>query len=307
MQYSVYSSPEELVKACNTKPDLKGVGYDASYEWKNITDGEEFYGGSTAHMTKEFYKEHSYEAKLTANIEDQFDTEKFYKKRFKFQTRQTVGCRVDIPRLLNNDPRYWFSVKKIVAENRAVRVFAPMGGLGDVTESELRVCGATTCAVVEALEANNIAVELWASCCSHSVFRVGISYNGVKDGTENDICQLIKLKDSSQYSDLGMINFVTGHHGFYRNFVFKDRILTALKLDNANVDISFLGMGSSYNFPKEYIPQDEDHDASKDIVIPRIYELSRAKKWAEEKLPKIINNINNQGVLNESEAETELE
>jgi hypothetical protein len=35
--------------------------------------------------------------------------------------------------------------------------------------------------------------------------------------------------------------------------------------------------------------------------------LDKAKKWAEVELPMIINNINNQGVLNESEAETELE
>lgn len=292
MQYSVYSSPEELVKACNTEPDLQHTLF-AQSDWNEITEGEEFYGGSTKHMIKEFYKEHSYEAKLTANIESQFDTEKFYKKKFRFQTRQTVGCRVDIPRLLNNDPRYWFSVKKIVTENRAVRVFAPMGGLGEVSENQMRVCGATTCAVVEALEANNIAVELWASCCSSGVFNIESNYHGVRDGTQEHICQLIKLKDSSQYSDLGMINFVTGHHGFYRNFVFKDRILTAHKLLGSG--IKYRGVGSSYNFPRDYIPEDEDHDSSKDIVIPRIYNLDDAKKWAEEKLPIIIDNIN-QGV-----------
>jgi len=295
MNYSVYASVNDAVAAIQKKPDFKGFA-DAhpkcrwnmsigEREWEQITNGDSFFGGGTKKVVEAFMGEHSYEAKLTSSIESQFETEEFYKKRFKFHNRQIVGSRVDIPRYLNGDQRYWFAIKKIRMPNKAIRVFAPMGGLCNVSARQMQVCGALTCAVVEALETQSISVELWASCCCSRVFDwLNDASKEQRDALKADedwrnICNLIKLKDSSQYCDYGMINYVTGNSGFYRNVIFKDRILTGMR--GTSRGLYYCSSGSSYNFERSLIPPDEDYDPKNDIIIPRIYELDEAKNWLE--------------------------
>lgn len=295
MNYSVYASVNDAVAAIQKKPDFEGFAKDrpdcrhnmdtGEEEWDEITFGDSFYGGGTEKVVNDFMGEHSYEAKLTSSIESQMETETFYKKRFRFHNRQIVGSRVDIPRYLNGDQRYWFAIKKIKMPNKAIRVFAPMGGQYSVSARQMQVCGALTCAVVEALETQGISVELWASCCCSGVFRAlddvdGEELNALKaDPDWQCICHLIKLKDSSQYCDYGMINYVTGNSGFYRNVIFKDRILTGMR--GTSRGLCFSSCGASYNFGRSLIPPDEDYDPKNDIVIPRIYELNEAKHWLE--------------------------
>lgn len=296
MNYSVYASVNDAVVAIQNKPDFEGFVKDhpecyniimnnCEHTWNVITYGDSFYGGGTEKVVKDFMGEHSYEAKLTASIESQLETETFYKKRFRFHNRQIVGNRVDIPRYLNGDQRYWFAIKKIKLPNKAIRVFAPMGGLWNISERQMQVCGAVTCAVVEALETQGISVELWASCCCRGVFgnRNDATAEELKtlraDPDWKNICHLIKLKDSSQYCDYGMINYVTGNSGFYRNVIFKDRILTGMR--GMSRGLCYISSGASCDFERSLIPPDEDYDPKNDIIIPRIYELDKAKSWLE--------------------------
>ena len=307
MYYSVFASVQDAVNQAHNTPNWGQLNRQYPNndweidqmrdEWQSIVLGGSFHGGGLKAVTKKFEGDHSYEAAITANIESQFESDNFYKKKFRFHNRQIQGQRVDIPRYLNNDPRYWFSVKKIPMPNRAVRVFAPMGGLCNVSSRQMQVCGALTCAICEALEANGIAVELWASCCCHNVFstRVGATKEQLdairSDSDWTDICHLIKLKDSSQYCDYGMINYVTGDSGFYRQIVFLDRVYAGAKRFASGV--RYAGCGSSYSFEKKLIPPDEDHDAETDIVVPRIYDIDDAKAWLETNLNKAVCNVNN--------------
>ena len=304
MQYSVWADVAKLVEQAKHPPDWNHLAevtgdreYRAKCEWNEITNGNSFYGGGTNEVIKKYLGPHEYEAKVIANVESQLQNENFFRKRFVFKNRQVQGQRVDIPRYLNGDQRYWFSVKKVPMPNRAVRLFAPMGGLCNVSKSQMAVCGALTCAVCEALETNGINVELWASCCCHGVASIrGNAPDELKRFASSqknytNICQLVKIKDSSQYCDYGMINYITGDSGFYRNIIFKDRICAFMNTTEST-GLYYSNCGSSYNFSRECIPQDEDYNSEADIVIPRIYDIDEAKLWMENNLDKAIANVN---------------
>lgn len=310
MNYQIYTSVKDAVEAVrdfdaiNFK-DQSLKHYSLSYslehakdEWEQFSkSGDRFYGGTTENVIKKYEGDHSYEAKIISSISEQLESEDFFKKKFKFHTRQIVGCRVDIPRYLNNDPRYWFSIKKRNTPEKAVRVYAPMGGLSWVTAKEMRVCGALTCSIVEALEAIGINVELWASCRVNDVFSISSNLskeqeNAVRsDSDYSSLCHLIKIKDSSEYCDLGLINYVTGDNGFYRNIIFKNRILEGCRLCASGAGLMYSGCGGSSNFTRDLIPSDEEYDTEKDIVVPRIYDMDEAKKWIESKMMGFVSNI----------------
>lgn len=284
MTYSVYPSVAALVEAVkvSSPPEPKGWRSKAyRTEWDRMSRGTSF-NGKTKQVISEVFSPHPYEASLVSSIEAEILSDDFLKKKFSFCNRQTVGQRVDIPRYLNGDQRCWFATKRQKRIQKAVRVFAPMGGWCDITKEQMAVCGALSCAVCEMLESNGIAVELWASCCSENVF--GPERNEYPEEEKwMDICQLIKVKDSNEYMDYGFINFVTGNHHFYRNLVFKDRILAGIAAYNSGGHKMFDGVGGSYNMSKELIPPDEDHDANLDIVVPRIYKIEEAKQYLQER------------------------
>jgi hypothetical protein len=163
-----------------------------------------------------------------------------------------------------------------------------------VSSEEMAVCGALSCAIVEMLEANGINAELWASCCVQGVFANMSTNPNPIDPTWDHLCQLVKLKDSCDYCDYGMVNYVCGNSQFYRNIVFKDRISHGISLMHSG--LRFYEIGGSYNFSREYIPEDEDHDSDLDIVVPRIYNIERAREyiqnefcWNNSKIGKILN------------------
>ena len=277
MTYSIWESPTKLVETIKNFDRSKIVkGKD---EWDEITNSTcSFHGKKgTKGVIEEFYGEHSYEAKLTYDIEQEIIPCEMYKKRFSYVNRQTVGQRVDIPRYLSGDTRYWSTVKKKRLKVPAVRVYAPMGGRGYVSKEEMTVCGATSCAIVEILESSGFNVELWAACCVEDVYMA--DYN-TGEKLHTHLCQLIKLKNCGDYTDYGMINYITGNSHFYRNIIFKDRIISAL----GRKDIHYCGVGGSYNFSKDAIPKEEEIDFDLDIVVPRCYSIEQAQTFINKKL-----------------------
>lgn len=302
MQYSVYSSPQAAFDAVRNIPnweELVGRYEECERQIDNMRLQWDSYntkwnGGTFEEVEAKFNGDHGYEATLLAHVEESLKSAEFFKKRFHFQNRLTCGQRVDIARYLAGDSRCWSSVRRRAVKNFAVRVFAPMGGLSNVTPKMMRVCGALTCAVCEALEQNGIGVEVWATCeCSRNfIMRTDVRYEEFAlkgDASWTDICHMVKVKDSSQYTDYGMVSYVTGDNGFYRNVIFKDRILMGCKLlDQGAV---FGQVGASRNFDEKNIPPDEDFDSSTDIVLPRIYDMDEAKYWLEHKFAKSFNKI----------------
>lgn len=312
MQYSVYPNVRALVDNALNEPDwnkLENQTYEnvtrrsleyyiqhAKQEWKEYTESRSSFSGKkgTKGVVEEYEGPHDYEARIISNIESSILSDDFFKKRFSFVNRQTLGQRVDIPRYLNGDQRCWFAVKRKKKPNRAVRVFAPIGGQCMVSSEEMAVCGALSCAIVEMLEANGINAELWASCCVRGVFANMSTMPEPKDPTWDNLCQLVKLKDSCDYCDYGMVNYVCGNSQFYRNIVFKDRISHGISLMHSG--LSFYEVGGSYNFSRIYIPEDEDHDADMDIVVPRIYNIDGVREYIQNefcgnnsKIGKILN------------------
>ena len=312
MQYSVYPNVRALVDNALNEPDwnkFKNQTYEnvtersleyaiqhAKQEWNEYTESRSSFSGKrgTKGVVKEYEGPHDYEARIISNIESSILSDDFFKKRFSFVNRQTLGQRVDIPRYLNGDQRCWFAVKRKKKPNRAVRVFAPIGGQCMVSSEEMAVCGALSCAIVEMLEANGINAELWASCCVQGVFANMSTNPDPIDPTWDHLCQLVKLKDSCDYCDYGMVNYVCGNSQFYRNIVFKDRISHGISLMQSG--LRFDEIGGSYNFGREYIPEDEDHDSDLDVVVPRIYNIDRAREYIQNefcgnnsKIGKILN------------------
>jgi hypothetical protein len=299
MTFSIHSSPHSIVERVEkANPDFKQ--YNEKTKRSNIIEGlwwqasqkSMFHGPEgTEGVIRDFRGSHEKSASLMASITKEIQTNNFVKDKFKFRNRLTVGSRVDISRYLSGDSRCWNSVRKTRSKAMTVRVFAPMGGLGNITRKELQTCGALSVSVTEAIESMGINVELWASCICGDILRVYENKGQSQEENKDAICTLIKIKDSEQYCDYGMIEYITGDSYFYMNIIFKDRYLSAMT--RADDGLFLCGDGWSYNFKKEALQDDEDFISDFDIVVPRIYNIEAAKKWLEKDfLNDVESNIN---------------
>lgn len=294
MNYLIHNSVEQMLVEAENSPDWEAArkkypnksGYINHYmkgSWDSWTKGTAF-NGETGKVIEECRGGHEYEARIMSDKSHSMMSDDFMKKRFVFRNKQLVGQRVDIPRYLSGDQRCWFATKKIKKIAQAVRVYAPIGGSGNVSKEEMEVCGALTCSVVEKLESEGINVELWAAYSIINFFYQRINTND-DDGMK--VCGLIKIKDSSEYSDLGMISYVTGNDHFYRNIVFKSRVKFAYDVFmQTGIQSNCSGSYSSSNFLKEYILPDGEYTKENTIVIPRIYHIDSAIQWFKDKFDK---------------------
>ena len=294
MNYLIHNSVEQMLVEAENAPDWEAarkkypnrsryINHDMKGSWDSWTKGTDF-SGETGKVIDECRGEHEYEARIMSDKSHSMMSDDFMKKRFTFRDKQLVGQRVDIPRYLSGDQRCWFATKKIKRIAQAVRVYAPIGGLGNVSKEEMEVCGALTCSVVEKLESEGINVELWAAYRIRDFFLQRI--NPVDDDGRS-VCGLIKIKDSSEYSDLGMISYVTGNDHFYRNIVFKSRVKFAYDVFmQTGIQSKCRGNYISSNFLEEYILPDGEYTKENTIVIPRIYKMNEAIQWLNNKFYK---------------------
>lgn len=294
MNYLIHNSVEQMLVEAENAPDWEAarkkypnkswyINIDMENNWDSWTKGTAF-TGNTNKVISECRGEHEYEARIMSDISSDMMSDYFMKKRFTFRNKMLVGQRVDIPRYLSGDQRCWFATKKIKKIAQAVRVYAPIGGVGNVSEKEMQVCGALTCSVVEKLESNGINVELWAAYSIRDFFNERVNPND-DDGCK--VCGLIKIKDSSEYSDLGMISYITGNDKFYRNIVFKSRVKFAYDVFmQTGIESKCDGRYHSSNFLEEHILPDGEYTKENTIVIPRIYNMDVAKQWLNNKFDK---------------------
>ena len=294
MNYLIHNSVEQMLVEAENSPDWEAAikkypnesGYINHYMkeyWDSLTKGTAF-NGKTSKVIKECRGEHEYEARIISDKSHSMMSDDFMKKIFVFINKQLVGQRVDIPRYLSGDQRCWFATKKIKKIVRAVRVYAPIGGLLNVSKENMQVCGALTCSVIEKLESEGINVELWAAYSIGDLFNERVNPND-SDGCK--LCGLIKIKDSSEYSDFGMISYVTGDNHFYRNIVFKSRVKFVYDVFmKTGIKSECKGGYHSSNFLEEYILPDGEYTKENTIVIPRIYHMDSAIQWFNNKFNK---------------------
>lgn len=294
MNYLIHNSVEQMLVEAENAPDWEAarkkypneswyIDRIMKYSWDSWTKGTAL-TGKTSKVIKECRGEHEYEARIMSDTSIDMMSDDFMKKRFTFRNKQLVGQRVDIPRYLSGDQRCWFATKKIKRIAQAVRVYAPIGGLRTVSEKEMQVCGALTCSVVEKLESNGINVELWAAYSIRDLFHKRVN---PLDDDGCKICGLIKIKDSSEYSDLGMISYVTGNNYFYRNIVIKSRVKFAYDVFmQTGIRSNCNGRYHSSDFLEEYILPDGEYTKENTIVIPRIYHMDSAIQWFNNKFDK---------------------
>ena len=294
MNYLIHNSVEKMLVEAENAPDWEAarkkypneseyIDYEMKYIWDLFTNGTVRHG-KTRDVIKEYHGEHEYEARIMSDKSHSMMSDDFMKKRFTFRNKMLVGQRVDIPRYLSGDQRCWFATKKIKKIAQAVRVYAPIGGKGNVSKEEMQVCGALTCSVVEKLESEGINVELWAAYLLTDFFHQRVNKN---DDDGINVCGLIKIKDSSEYSDLGMISYVIGNNHFYRNIVFKSRVKFAYDVFmQTGIKSNCGGNYYSSNFLEEYILPDGEYTKKNTIVIPRIYNIYVAKQWFNNKFYK---------------------
>ena len=294
MNYLIHNSVEQMLVEAENAPDWEAarnkypnestyINHIMKYSWDSWTKGTAF-TGKTSKVIEEYRGEHEYESRIMSDISSDIMSDDFMEKRFTFRNKQLVGQRVDIPRYLSGDQRCWFATKKIKKIAQAVRVYAPIGGAGRVSKKEMQVCGALTCSVVEKLESEGINVELWAAYSIEDFFYKRVNPND-DDGCK--VCGLIKIKDSSEYSDLGMISYVTGNDKFYRNIVFKSRVKFAYDVFmQTGIESSCGGDYHSSNFLEEYILPDGEYTKENTIVIPRLYRMDSAIQWFNNKFDK---------------------
>ena len=296
MNYLIHNSVEQMLVEAENAPDWEAarkkypnesVYIDSTMKrsWDSWTKGTAF-TGKTGEVIEECRGEHKYEARIMSDISRDMISDDFMKKRFTFRNKQLVGQRVDIPRYLSGDQRCWFATKKIKKIAQAVRVYAPIGGSYNISKKEMQVCGALTCSVVEKLESEGINVELWAAYHIRDFFY----YNKPARIHDNDwmkVCGLVKIKDCNEYSDLGMIAYVTGNNYFYRNIVFKSRVKFAYDMFMqtgimSKCDASY----HSSDFLKEYILPDGEYTKENTIIVPRLYHMDSAIQWFNNKFNK---------------------
>ena len=294
MNYLIHNSVEQMLVEAENAPDWEAarekypnksiyINNNMKRKWDSWTKGTAF-NGETGKVIDECRAEHEYEARIMSDKSHSMMSDDFMKKRFTFRNKMLVGQRVDIPRYLSGDQRCWFATKRMKKIAQAVRVYAPIGGLVNVSKEEMQVCGALTCSVVEKLESEGINVELWAAYFLPDFFHQRVNTND-DDGIK--VCGLIKIKDSSEYSDLGMISYVTGNDHFYRNIVFKSRVKFAYDVFmQTGIKSNCGGNYHSYNFLEEYILPDGEYTKENTIVIPRIYNMNEAIQWFNNKFDK---------------------
>ncbi len=245
---------------------LKDADFKLSNNLHHYTStlGESRFHGNEAALYKK-YKEHDVkkEAGIINGIMDEINCAEFVEHAWEYKQRLEEGDSIDVNRYLDGHEKFWCGVRRCYRNKQVVRVYIGLGGNCNRKAQELAICGAVGVTVVEVLEAMGIGVELWGGC-----FSTGLFLNGDNGGT------LVKLKDSNEFSDLGMVNYICGNAHIFRNYFFRSWALLGER-DGLGTDY-WLGRCRSFNATD--IGLDESEQASA-IIVPQFYDVSAAKTW----------------------------
>lgn len=274
MYSKFFNSIAEFIDYADERP--KEFKFDHNKEkWQTLEDSRDGFHGSWSNVKKRFHNHDvNKEASLTAGIMSEINCADFTEARWEFKQRMEEGDIIDIGRYLDGQEKFWCGVRRCIATKRVVRVYMGFGGSCGRDADELAVCGAAAVTLTEILESLGIGVELWGVASSTGLL---VNPNGPDDHGQ----VVIKLKDSDEFSDLGMINFICGNDAVFRNGVFRSWVKLGEE-EGRRLD-SCLGYSREPKLDEIGLCDEEKQCA---LVMPKMYSVSEARSW----LIDLINN-----------------
>ena len=271
MYSKFFNSVEEFFEYADERPkEFKFERHQHKWEKMERADEDDF--NCDWKKCKKKFRSHdmTHEASLAAGIMSEINCADFTEARWEFKQRMEEGDTIDIGRYLDGQEKFWCGVKRCIGTKRVVRVYVGVGGNCSRSPEELAVCGAAAVTLVEILESLGVGVELWGVSPSTRLF---------EDGNHGQV--VIKLKDSDEFSDLGMINFICGNDAVFRNGVF--RAWTKLAEEEGKKLDCGLGYSREPKLDEIGLCEEEKQCA---LVMPKMYSTSEARSW----LIDLINN-----------------
>ena len=270
--YNIFNSPYEFFE--KTKAITKGTfsskfsrAREILEECETCEDGG--FNGNWKKVCKKFADaEFEDEASLTSETIDEISTVDFNEIKWKFQQRLTEGDGVDVERYIAGQERCWYGCRRLPRSRQAIRIYINFGGNCFRSSKELSISGAMGVTFAEIMESMGIAAEIWA-----------VHYSVGMDADGNDYVEMIRLKQQNEYCDFGLVNFMLGNDGVFRNGIFRANCYHAMKNGN---DVSW-GLGQSRSANLDILGLTEEEKQSS-IVVPQVYSKEAAVKWLEEVL-----------------------
>ena len=279
MHVEFYGSLNEFIETAHKtkQSDLKGFNTSESHI-ESCEKPDKFHGDESKLYQK--YKKHDvkHEAGIMSGVMDNINTSDFVEHSWEFKQRLEEGDMIDVNRYLDGHEKFWCGVRRCLRNKQVVRVYIGLGGNCGRSKEELAICGAVGVTVTEVLEAMGISVELWGGC-----FSTGLFVNGDNGGV------VVKLKDSNEFSDLGMVNYICGNAHVFRNYFFRSWCLLG-KRDN--LDTAY-NLGRCRDFNAKDIGLDEEEERTA-IVIPQFYNVEDAKRWLIQMFNGLKNRLDGQ-------------
>ena len=206
------------------------------------------------------------ETSLIDGIVDDLRIVDYDEVKWNFAQRLVEGDFVDVEKWMDGSERCWLGYRRISRTKPVIRIFVNFGGNCFRTAEELAMQGAIGVTFAEILESVGYPAEIWA-----------VAYTVRMDRQGNDYVEKIRLKAPNEYCDLGLINFMLGSDGIFRNGMF--RIDCKRAMDNGN-DVAF-GLGQSRNADLKILGLRENEELNA-IIIPQIYDRETAIKWLKD-------------------------
>lgn len=99
----------------------------------------------------------------------------------------------------------------------------------------------------------------------------------------------MKLKDSNEFADLGMVNYICGNAHIFRNYFFRSwcQLGKREKLDTS------LDLGYCRDLCAKDIGLDEEEERTA-IIVPQFYNVEDAKQWLIEMFNGLKNRLDGQ-------------
>jgi len=264
--YNVYQTAADFFKAAKAVSKAQLGCFEHSLEtFADCENGRRnSFNGSWTHTCTVFDEcTFKAEASLTDDIIDEICTTDFSEMKWKFMQQLEEGDSVDVERYLAGQERCWNGVRRVPKQRKAVRVYVNFGGNCGRSKEELAVAGAVGVTFAEIMESMGVSAEIW-----------GVHFNHGMDAYGNDYVDMVKLKAQNEYSDLGLINFMLGDAGVFRNGFF--RTWTAAAARNG-FDTAF-GLGQSRLCSLDMLGLTPAEQKSA-VMVPQLFSVEDAKAW----------------------------
>lgn len=279
--FTIYTSPEDFFnKAKSLKQDIALRRTNSGMLWITLNTPNKFNGNWNSILRKFDRCDFTAEASLTDDIVGDLATVDFNEMKWKFQQHLEEGDSIDVERYLAGQERCWCGCRRLPKLKRAVRIYVNFGGNANKSAYELAISGAVGVTLAEMMESVGVAAEIW-----------GVTYTHALDEYNRNYCDMIKLKSQNEYADVGMINYMLGDNGVFRNALFRNHIRVC-DLNNADVRLS---LGSHVTATVDMLGLTEREKKSS-IVVPTLYTVDSARAWLEN----LIADTNAMKELNEA-------